>query len=218
VKKYLFFFCCLLTAMAGTETLAQSSDVFKNIVVKAKFQQSPVYQVNNYSNSNQSGYEWLVLNITYFTPKTNEPWLDDVSIEVEILFPADYQGKSVMAQVTGKTTYWSVEMNGKNHQEIMVVPPEIFRRYTRGGSISISKTQVAGRLIFYSKSRSILGGAYFEANQKLGVKDLAGLFGKYSSPVSNSLKIENMILSRDKSPWANIQYDFYDLIKPETKK
>ncbi|MHB9138988.1 MAG: hypothetical protein ACYC4Q_06260 [Victivallaceae bacterium] len=216
MKKYLFFFCCLLTAMVGIETMAQSSDVFKNIQVKAKFQVSPVYQVNNYSNANQSGCEWLVLNITYFTPKTTDPWLDDVSVEAEILFPAEYQGKSVMAQITGKTTYWSVEMNGKTHQEIMAVPPDIFRRYTRGSSIS--KIQIAGRLIFYSKSRAVLGGAYFEFNQRIGNKDIAGLFAKYNSPVSNSLKVENMILSRDKSPWANIQFDFYDLIKPEIKR
>ena len=49
-------------------------------------------------------------------------------------------------------------------------------------------------------------------------KDIAGMFDKYKGPVSNSLKIENMILPRDKSPWAAIQYDFYDLIKPEIKK
>lgn len=217
MKKYLFFFCCILMVAAGTETLAQSSDVFRNIQVKAKFQVSPIYQVNNYSNSNQSGYEWLTLNIYYSTPRASDPWLDDVSLEVEILFPGEYDGKSVMAQVTGKTTYWAIEMNGKTHQEIMAVPPEIFRRYARNSSVT--KTQVIGRVIFYSKSRSVLGGTYFELNQRnLSNKDIAGLFAKYNGPVSNSLKIENMILPRDKSPWSNIQYDFYDLIKPEIKK
>ena len=217
MKKYLFFSCCLLMVMTGIETLAQSSDVFRNVQVKAKFQASPIYQASNYSNSNQSGCEWLTLSISYSTPKAADPWLDDVSIEAEILFPGDYQGNNVMAQVTGKTAYWAIELNGKTHQEIMAVPPEIFRRYTR--SSSISKTPIVGRVIFYSKSRSILGGTYFVLNQKnMSNRDIAGFFAKYNSPVSNSLKVENMIMSRDKSPWANIQYDFYDLIKPEIKK
>ena len=219
VKKYLFFFCCLLT-IAASETFAQSA-TFTNVQVKAKFQQSPAFQVSNYSASNQANCEWLVLNITYLTPSraSESAWLDDVSIEAEILFMADYQGKRVMALVNGKTLYWSVEMNGKTHQEIMVVPPDIFKRYAPKGTVH--KTMpVVGRVIFYNKSRSILGGAYFSVNQSgtISDKEIAGMFEKYNGPVSNSLKIENMIFPRDKSPWADIQCDSYDLIKPEIKK
>jgi hypothetical protein len=220
MKKYLFFFCCLLT-IAASETFAQS-DTFKNVQVKAKFQQTPTYQVTNYSSSNLGNCEWLVLNITYNTPAGGRPneyvWLDEVSIEAEILFMADYQGKKVMAMVSGSTTYWSLEMDGKKHQEIMAVPPEIFRRYSL--TPTFKTIPVFGRIIFYSKSRTILGGGYFYVNQAGTVtdKDIAGMFDKYKGPVSNSLKIENMILPRDKSPWAAIQYDFYDLIKPEIKK
>ncbi|MEI8246424.1 MAG: hypothetical protein WCI51_11365 [Lentisphaerota bacterium] len=220
VKNYLFFFCCLLT-IAASETFAQSA-TFTNVQVKARFQQSPALQSSNYSTSNQSNCEWLVLNISYTVPgsKSNESlWLDDVSIEAEILFTADYQGKKVMALVNGKTLYWSIEMNGKPHQEIMVVPPDIFKRYAPKGT-AYKTIFVAGRVIFYSKSRSILGGGYFYVNQSGTVsdKEIAGMFEKYNGPVSNSLRIENMIFPRDKSPWADIQCDFYDLIKPEIKK
>jgi hypothetical protein len=220
MKKYLFFFCCLLT-IGTSETLAQA-DAFKNVQVKARFQQSPVYQAANYSASNQSNCEWLVLNISYTAgggTKSNEPvWLDDVSIEAEILFLADYQGKKVMALVTGKTIYWSIEMDGRKHQDIMAVPPGIFKRYTLNPTFKT--IPVVGRVIFYSKSRSILGGGYFDVNQKGSIADreIAGMFEKYNGPVSNSLKIENMIFPRDKSPWSAIQYDFYDLLKPEIKK
>ncbi len=220
VKKYLFFFCCLLT-IAANGVFAQSI-AFTNVQIKAKFQPSPVFQVSNYSAANQSNCEWLVLNIFYNTPGGTKPnetvWLDDVSIEAEILFLADYQGKKVMSLVTGKTLYWSIAMDGKKHQEIMAVPPDIFKRYTLNPTFKT--IPVVGRVIFYSKSRSILGGGYFYVNQSGTVtdKDIAGMFEKYNGPVSNSLKIENMIFPRDKSPWASVQYDFYDLIKPEIKK
>ncbi len=219
MKKCLFFFFCILTIM-GPEIFAQS-DSFRNIQVKAKFQPSPLYQTTNYSSANQNNCEWLVLSITYIVPGGTKPnesvWLDDVSIELEILFQADYQGKKVMALVTGKTLYWSIEMDGKKHQEIMAVPPEIFKRYTK--TPTYKTIPVVGRIIFYSKSRSVLGGGYFEVNQKGATdKDISGMFEKYNGPVSNALKIENMIFPRDKSPWAAIQYDFYDLIKPEVKK
>ncbi len=219
MKKYLFFFCCFLT-MAASEAWAQSA-AFKNVQVKARFQQTPSFQVSNYSASNQSNCEWLVLNISYIVPGATRPgesvWVDDVSIEAEILFMAEYQGKSVMAMVTGQTLYWSIEMDGKTHQELMAVPDKIFKRYTR--NLSYKTMPVFGRVIFYSKSRTILGGGYFYVNQNnITDKDVAGMFEKYNGPVSNSLKIENMIFPRDKSPWATVQYDFYDLIKPEIKK
>lgn len=220
VKKYLFFFCCFLT-IAATEGWAQSA-AFKNVQVKARFQQTPSYQVSNYSSSNQSNCEWLVLNISYIVPGATKPgesvWLDDVSIEAEVLFTADYQGKRVMAMVTGQTLYWSIEMDGKTHQEIMAVPDKIFKRYTRNPTFKTMP--VFGRVIFYSKARTILGGGYFYVNQSGTItdKEIADMFEKYNGPVSNSLKIENMIFPRDKSPWATVQYDFYDLTKPEIKK
>jgi hypothetical protein len=215
-KKWFTALSCLVFTVASVS--AANDDILKFLQLKLKYQPTPATQVNNYPNSNQGGYEWLALNITYTAPaardKSGYKWLDDVTIEAEILFPAEFGGKSVLALLTGKTVYWSLEMDGKKHQEIMLVPPQIVRRLA--GNVAGKNVQAAAKVTFYTKERTVLGIAFVE-QKGMTVKDTAALFEKYSGPISNSLKLENTILSRDKTPWADVNYDYYDLIKIEKK-
>jgi hypothetical protein len=216
-RKFFVFFCAV--ALMASCAFGSSDDILKGLQAKVKFQPTPVAQVNNYPSSNQSSCDWLAVHITYNTPslkdKNGYKWLDDVTIETEILFPAEFGGKNVLALLTGKTLYWSLEMDGKKHQEMMLVPPQIIKRLG-GNTTSKSIQSIAVKVSFYTKDRVLLGTAYADP-KGMTDKDTAALFEKYSGPINNSLKLENTVLSRDKTPWADVNYDYYDLIKIEKK-
>ncbi|MCP3968200.1 MAG: hypothetical protein GY750_00740 [Lentisphaerae bacterium] len=136
-------FTLLLFSFGFAENLsAQSSGrvgPFKNINVKLRFHATPLYEVFNHSNSTDTNFQgWLLVEATYNAPKIKmgnaATWVDDISMEVEVIIPAYYQGRKVVALLTGKIPYWSIPMDGKKHIAMACVPPRVIARYARDGN------------------------------------------------------------------------------------
>ncbi|MFA7231160.1 MAG: hypothetical protein WC071_07800 [Victivallaceae bacterium] len=206
--------------LSGLNAQMQARGSFKNIQIHVKFLNTPQITVDNYPNSLKSDTKWLAFEVSYTAPRiatgqNNYDWLDDVTMEVDVLFPAAYKGQEIMALMTGSTTYWSIQLDGKKHQALMAVPPQVIARYSRPGT-KYKENTILARVSFYTKNRILLGSGISDV-KNVSERKAYELFEKYSGPVSNALKLENFILSRSKTPWAFIQYDYYDMIKEQVK-
>lgn len=206
--------------MTGTFAFAQSNRLeFTNIKIKTDFLSTPVYKLDNFSSGLKSDKKWLIVNTSYRVPlfkatKGMNQWLDDVRVETEIIFSALYQGRAVWAYATGKTEYWAIELDGKDHSTMAVVPPQVLQRY---GSVKNYKNlQVYVRVsILDSKTNTLFGRAIVGpgADAKLNT-----VFETLSGPLGSALRLPNVVMPLEKSPWALIDVDYQEMLKPETGK
>ncbi|QSH42493.1 hypothetical protein P0136_02475 [Lentisphaerota bacterium ZTH] len=194
---------------------------FKNINVKLRFHATPLYEVFNHSNSTDTNFRgWLLIEVSYLVPKIKTGnaslWVDDITMEVELIMPARFKGRKVVAILTGKVPYWSIPMDGKKHLAMACVPPRVIARYAREGNKMKEKNLLA-RVSFYTKSRRLLGRAY-SSSGSMSPSQAGRYFDKYGGPVSSgALKLEGLIVPRNKTPWAFVNYDYYDMIRPDRK-
>jgi hypothetical protein len=198
----------------------RSSSGFTVEKVRTKLRQTPRYQIQNYPTSGAS-QRWLEISVDYLVPElkagTNGKkyrWLDDVTMEVEVLFPAIVNNRQVMARATGAVDFWSVQMDGKRHYGIMLLQPQILARY---GLTRAYKEEDFVAMISLYRGRKLIFKAY-SSHRKYSSDKIMQIFKKYSGRLksANYLELGEVILSRDKTPWAFVQYDKYDMIKPES--
>lgn len=214
-----FIFC-----LSGTMATAQTS---KMLIEEPKMELRLIDTVKFNADTDIKSVEeskWLEMNISYKLPRlmenSAEKWLDDVDVECEILMPTTYKGKSgVYAYLTGKFVYWSIPCDGKMHYEKAFVPPQILRRYKKAGE-KIKKEmlkEIYAKITFYTKDRKMIGEIY--AGPKGKSDDvIKAIFKKVSEPGALVINVENVIIPRNKSPWAVLNYDYYDIIKDDVRK
>lgn len=185
--------------------------------VKCNLLQTPRYQIQNYPPaSNQQ--RWLGVAVDYRTPAIKAGnsgnkyrWLDDVTMEVDVLFPAMIQNKQIMAHAKGSVDFWSIELDGRKHYALMLLQPQILARY---GLNRAYKTEDFIAMVALFRGRKMIFKAY-TSHRKLSTAQIMRIFARYSGKLkrANYLELGKVILARDKTPWAFVQYNKYDMIK-----
>ncbi len=211
-------FCLVVGFFPVLKTTAQNSQ-FKNVEVKLSLERTPKFSISNTPNSSSSGAgKWLLVELSYTPPKlalasNSYRWLDEPGIEAEVIFPAYYNGQNVMALLSGKVVYWSIPLDGKKHYSLLLVPPQIITRYSRPGK-KLKESDIIARLSMYTRERQLLLRAF---NDKMSFSENQAnrLISQLAAPVSTALRLPNTVLSRNRTPWAWIDYDRYNLIKDE---
>ena len=212
--KFILLSLCFLTAFVAN---AQSK-LFRNGTLKMKYEASPLFYLFNHSSTNKAGCPgWLLLNVTYDAANrksNNRPmWLDDVTMESEVIVPGSYKSKNVIIVLKGKTVFWSIPMDGKKHQAVGCIPPQVIARFARKGN-KIELQKVIARVTFYTAGRKILLRLYSSSNRRT-----KQYFSRIDGAVSAGvMKIEDVILPRTKTPWQEINYELYDFIKADPQK
>ena len=226
VRFYHLMMCCLIAIILSSTSNAMDNKTEKTSTgftigkVRSKLRATPRYQIQNYPTSSAT-QRWLEVSIDYLTPALKSSsngakyrWLDDVTMEVEILFPAMIDNRQVMARATGSVDFWSIKMDGKRHYAIMLLQPQILARY---GLVRAYKEEDFVAKISLYRGRKLIFKT-FSSHRKLSRKKIIQAFAKYSGKLKSAkyLELGKVILSRDKTPWAFVQYDKYDMIKPES--
>jgi hypothetical protein len=203
---------------------AQSKPLVKDIDIKMKFVDSPQMSAGNVSPYSDNKTKWLNIEVTYTTEAVknkesgNNEWLDDISIQYEILVPeSSYRGKKVPALLSGTVKYWTVEMNGDKHYAEAFVHPSFLKRYfdpnmkLRGNTAD----KIFARVTFYNKERLPIARE-FNVPKGMTKERIQSLF-KASEESLGVLRVENVVFSRNKTPWGVLNTDRYEVIKEETK-
>lgn len=213
-------FMILFIVMTCTIASVQGNRLeFTDIKIKTDFLATPVYRLENFSSGLKSNKKWLIVNTSYKVPRIKAPqnvnhWLDDLRVETEIIFSAIYQGRTVWAYATGKTEYWAIELDGKEHRTMVVVPPQVLQRY--GSAKNYKSLQLYVRVSFLdSKTNALFGRAVVGSGADA---KLNSVFETLSGPLGSALRLPNVVMPLEKSPWALIDIDYQEMLKPETGK
>ena len=197
---------------------AQSTKVFKSGTVKLAYHSSPQFYLFNGSSVDKAGSPgWLLVKVKYETLSRKKGgkaiWLDDVTMETEVLVPGSYKSKNVTVLLKGKTAFWSIPLDGKRHQAIGCIPPQVVARFARKG-IKIEIAKMHARVTFYTSSRKIIMRVYSSSSNRI-----RGYFNKIGGVVSSGvLTMEGIVMPRNKTPWGVINYELYDVIKPDSQR
>lgn len=207
----------ILLFLTAWMSFGQSEALFKNGSIKLEYSPTPQFYLFNKSAVNKAGSSgWLLITVSYTTPGSKEGkdlWLDDISMETELVIPAAYKSQNVVALLKGKTVFWSIPLDGKRHQAMGCVPPQVIARFARKGN-KIETAQMMVRVTFYTPGRKILARIYSSSSSR--VRDY---FEKIGGAVSSGvLTVEDIVMPRNKTPWGVINFELFDLIKPDPQK
>ncbi len=192
-------------------------EYFKNLEVLLKLQDAPRVSFDNVGNSS-GGTRWLVVQVSYTPekPGSGTGFLDDVTLEgavlVETTNPA---GRPILALFTGKTRFWTMALDGRRREALFAIPPQLLNRYVPGGVRRMDVFLARVRLV--APGNVLLGEAY-STNRKLkDAQQTQALFARTTASGSSVLRVEGGLYSQEQTPWAMVDLDLRDPIRPESK-
>jgi hypothetical protein len=208
------FFLAAFVANAQTQ-----GKIFKSGAIKLEYRPSPLFYMFNESATNKAGSPgWLLVRVKY-SPVSRKSgnkilWLDDITMETEVVIPGSYETKDVTVLLKGKTVFWSIPMDGKDHQAIGCIPPQVIARFARKGN-KIETSKMIARVTFFTRDRKPIIRIYSSSSNR--VRDYFS--SKVDAAVSSGLLIVNdIVMPRNKTPWGAFNFDLYDVIKPDPQK
>lgn len=190
----------------------QGPSYFSQIKIEPSISNTPTYNVNNVQSIDTPNAIWILLDLT-FTPiekqAKGEPTgvfdlEDNMSISYEVLL----KDKNKISLLSTKTDYWSVFFDGKEKHAMACIPPAIFRRYAPPNT-KLTKAllkELPVKITFYINGAPVQKSYYPDHKME---KVFASL---ESNPSVN--RAPNTILDRSLTPWFNVSFDRYELIKP----
>ncbi|MBR2642935.1 MAG: hypothetical protein IKD46_07375 [Lentisphaeria bacterium] len=213
--------CFLLAVMFCVAGAAAEPFVVKDISFSLR--STPVPKYDNESSRARSGgkYRWLRAFVDFVpeVKKTGDSWYDDVTMEASLVIARE--GKEVRYVVlTGKTRFFTIQADGKDHTGVFFVPPMLLSRYC-GDAAGALKAIRLFRVSFYGPGRVLLGEGYWAVSGKNGqlvpadsknYKNVVARMKEYEKPYRNVTFLRGGLYSKEKSPWVYSDYDFYDLI------
>jgi len=195
-----------------------ATDLIPSVDIKCDFVDTPNIFADNVQGFGMKPDRWLEIDVTYtmksdFVGKGSNQlpkWIDDMSIEYELLLP----GTNRMTHLSGKVTYWSIPLDGKEHHAIAFVHPRFIKRYApeiKTNSATAKKILV--KVSFILNSAPIGGNYYPVKDAKNVAKDFMAVA---KNPAIN--RVPNSIFGPDKTPWNYLNYDYYELIKSDNQR
>ena len=141
-------------SLALTAGLYAADEVaFSRVEVSAKLEKTPKieYGTNNstsYSNVKMKTQNpsWVVVVVDYtpgflpagkkVTPKAvakgkEGAWIDDIALDVNVEIPGEQDQVTILS---GRSDIWTVQLDGRNHVAIMLIPPQIGSLFAASGA------------------------------------------------------------------------------------
>lgn len=228
LKSFSMVMMLLCFTSIAQSTRSSGGATIGRIEVDARWGNTPLVSVSNYSNSlRSSAGQWYIINISYYTAASSNGtrrfnWLDDVTMQVEMLFPGEYNRRKATAYMKGSVDYWAIPLDGDKHHALMLVPPQVIKRYAREG-VNYKRTPIFIKVSFYDRNNRLISPpGFYSSGSKITSDQISRAFdaagGERRISVAGLLNLGNVIMPRNKTPWMNIDYDKYEMIKPESVK
>lgn len=207
-----------MLVFCGFSLFSQEKSFFKDVEIDCKFVNTPQIRADNIASLPCPSLAWWIeIDVKYKTAGTNKSneWMDDVVFEYEMLLMT---GKDEPVLLSGRITYWSIPMDGKEHHAVAFVHPRFVQRYAPALKVtSPSQAKDLNIRLAIKLNDALIGGALHPAKSKESKDKVADLFKKVA--VAPKLtRIKDSIYGIDKTPWSYLNYDYYELIKIEGGK
>ena len=209
----------MLLALAAAVSAADGRFDIKKIRCFSRSTPIPRYENDDSSSKTAKKNQWLCLE-TIFIPESMsstakaEQWYDDITMEGTVVL-ARPAGKGISYIVlTGKTRFFTIQADAKQHIGMFYVPSKILARYlgTWNGEPPIEMAKVA----FYAPGRILLGEGYWaQGSGKKG--KFVPVTGKDYRAVAERMKkyeknttLRGGLYSKEKTPWVYYEYGKYE--------
>ena len=223
----LALFCFEAVAAPTPQARAAREDIVVSDI-KLQFTSTPIVNYTNINNTqrNSTRNKWVAFE-TVFVPKSeNKDWFDDVTMEGTLIINSETSVQSsgnkeaLYIVLTGKTRFLTIPADGDDHQGLLLVPPKLMDRYYVKGKPFSTSMILAARIQFFGPGRVLLGeGYWYNGGFVKRSSDLAkvrNLMREFEKNYSDIVRIPGGLYSKEKTPWALYNYDFYDLIYDES--
>jgi len=214
-----FIFVLFFTFISmGTNCFGQGGSpgptYFSQLKIIPSVSLTPTYSVNNVESIDTPNAHWILIEVN-FSPvekqAQNEPpgvfeLQDNMSIGFEVLL----SDKKKVFLLSTKVDYWSVSFDGKEKHAMVCIPPAILRRYTPP-STKLGKPFLKDlpiKITFYLNGAPVQKEFYPDRK--------AGAVFQSLETNPNVIRVPNTILDRSQTPWFNVSFDRFELIKPKT--
>ena len=195
---------CLLATLTCSMVHAQGRGdariQFKEMDIR--FQRSPDFKDDGYEKAQVADeLEWLQIVVEYATEtRGSEGWLDGLTLKWHVLMLG---GKTERLYFTETVDYMDI-IDDDEHFAIVYLRPRAIRRHfeERG---KVTPRDIAVYVEALVNNVRVADYTYNKTRQNLPDN-------WWRSPKLN--KVDNALLSRDKTPFAHMDYDFFEAIRP----
>ncbi|HCE43060.1 MAG TPA: hypothetical protein DET40_05895 [Lentisphaeria bacterium] len=206
---------CLALFLFTSNAFSQAKGpLIRDVSIDLDVANTPIWKVINVMEKGGiSNRNWIQVEVNFTTAQSNNigASLDDVSAEFEILLPTE-DSRQPYVLVSGKVTYWAFAMDGGKHHLLAFIPPRIIEKWGLS-SKKLSRNDVSkmdARVLFKYNDADI--GLGFQVPKQGTAAAVAEKFAK-AKLMPNLPREKNGILGQDKTPWAGLNYDYYEAVK-----
>ncbi|MFA6566706.1 MAG: hypothetical protein WCS96_00695 [Victivallales bacterium] len=191
--------------------------LISDVKVESELVDTPIWKVMNVPEKPWKQKKWIQIDVDFTTAasrKENEN-LENVTVEYELLLPTE-DPKSPFALLSGKALYWAFALDGGAHHLVAFVPPRIIEKFATGKKFNNSDAKKFDVKVEFKMNDTLIGAGF---SQPKGTTVQAT--NKKFSDTKTSLSLQRQkdgILGQDKTPWANLNYDHYEQVKPDSSK
>lgn len=209
-KLMLHSFAVFTFLLISTSSYSQQV-LFKDLKITPRWAYDPGFSSGNViQRATKTQLKWLQLDVDYTAVTMKRiQWLDNVTLEYKILLPRTSRRRVVL---TGKIDYWAIHMDGKTHHAQAFVYPKIILRYAPGLKLKRKELKDMRITLTFTQNDSIVGKGVYKPKSKMSGNALAADL-KNAMANRTTLKVKDIIFSRDKTPWGIININYYELIK-----
>ena len=213
VKIVLMAVLCLVGAVLCA---ASPKSYVKDVKISVSSSYAPNPRVQNISTSDKNSLKWVLIEFEVNTEKfdgKNGVYLDDVELVVDAaLLNGEKKGVEQVVLFTGAIEYYSIELDGKKHKLLALIPGSIFARYAN------EKTDPAKANWNIKATLNFRGSAiavkYYSNVNGTSEKDLKVWFNKYKNVRTVSVReVADAVFARRETPWGMIDHDQYEFEK-----
>jgi hypothetical protein len=192
-------------------------DFMKNFKFDCQFQETPQINAENVAGLVKKIDKWMVINVSYQTvsrmDKTGKQnmWMDDLSFEYEVLMPGE--GNRAI-YLSGTTTYWSIPLDGREHHAVAFIHPRFLQRFAPELKITPTVAKDMYIRLKVTMNQAIIGGA---VNPERKAKEVIDVF-KAAATNPNITRVNDSIYCMEDTPWRNLNNDYYELLKTDSRR
>jgi hypothetical protein len=178
---------------------------------------TPIWKVQNVPEKPWKQRKWIQIEVEFTTAtgRTENQSLDNVTVEYELLLPTE-DPKSPYALLSGKVSYWAFALDGGVHSLVVFVPPRIIEKFMVGKKLSNAEVKKIDVKVEFKMNDTIIGAGFSQPKGST-VQATAKKFSDSKTSLSLQRQKDG-ILGQDKTPWANLNYDHYEQVNPDSSK
>jgi hypothetical protein len=191
--------CALLAGASAVHSQDRDRAIVRLEQIELNSVPTPNYKAISHPKAKRE-YEWLQVYTQYTASGGEDGWLDELEIQWSVLIHVG-EGRYLLLNETA--SYVDIEAQGAEHHAVVYVRPSVARRYY--GKDRISKSDV------WVHAEVLVGGRVI-AKEDYGRTRPPG--ERWWQTRNSRIKVvEGGLLTRDKTPFAPLDYDFYDHLK-----